>query len=60
MWLLTWLLVLQVRHHGSVQVHAGALEEEAVGRDEVSAARAVLAVPSAVGPSPGPEAHQTR
>ncbi len=52
--------MLQVRHHGSVQVHAGALEEEAVGRDEVSAARAVLAVPSAVGTSPGPETHQTR
>jgi len=49
-----------VRHHGSVQVHAGAMEEEAVGRDAVSAACAVLAVPAAVLPPQGSETHPTR
>lgn len=54
---LTELSAQQVDRHGCLQVHPGAVEEEAVGRDAVPAARALLAVPPAVGLAPGPAPH---
>lgn len=56
----TELSVQQVDRHGCLQVHPGAMEEEAVGRDAVPAARALLAVPPAVGLAPGSAPHATR
>lgn len=56
----TELSVQQVDRHGCLQVHPGAMEEEAVGRDAVPAACALLAVPPAVGLAPGSAPHATR
>lgn len=53
----TELSTQQVDRHGCLQVHPGALEEEAVGRDAVPAACALLAVPAAVRFAPGPAPH---
>lgn len=53
----TELSVQQVDRHGCLQVHPGAVEEEAVGCDAVPAARALLAVPPAVSPAPRPAPH---
>ena len=45
---------------GRLQVHPGAVEEEAVGRDALSAQVALLAVPPALGAAPGPAPHPAR
>jgi hypothetical protein len=48
------------KRHGGVQVRVGAMEEEAVGRDEVRAARALLGVPPAAGHRPPHPPHPPR
>lgn len=50
----------QVASHGCLQVHPGAMEEKAVGRDAVPPPRALLAVPPALCPAPRSPAHQAR
>lgn len=46
--------------HGSVQVHAGGVAQEAVGGDALFAARSLLAVPPVVRHPPMPAAHSPR
>lgn len=50
----------QVASHGCLQVHPGAMEEKAVGRDAVPPPRALLAVPPALCPAPRSPADQAR
>lgn len=49
----------QLRHHGCVQVHAGVMEEEAVGCDALSAACPLLAVSPTLRSAPRSQTDQT-
>lgn len=50
----------QISQHGSVQVYAGAVAQEAVRCDALPAPRPLLAVPPTVQPPPRSTTHQAR
>ena len=54
------LSIQQVDRHGCLQVHPGAMEEEAIGRDAIPPPCPLLAVSPAVCLAPSSPAHQTR